>query len=80
MYMYWKVWTEHMTDKIWFLRKKGSEATDRSVNCSYWPVGSPVFILNLRDEFAQSIANERASKRTFSKSQIRHRTTFRLLI
>ena len=72
MYMYWKVWTVYMTDKIWFLRREDSEAADRSIDCSYRPVVSSIFTLNLRHKFARSIA---LSKRTFIKSHIWLRTT-----
>ena len=75
MFMYWKVWTMYMSDKIWFLKKEGSEAAYRSTDCSYWTIVSPVFTVNLRHKFAWSIA---LSKCTCSKSQIRHQTTFRL--
>ena len=75
MYMHWKIWTVYMTDKVWFLRRESSEATDRSVDCSYRPVVNPIFTLDLRRKFAWLIA---LSKRIFGKSQIRLRTTFRL--
>ena len=63
-----------MTAKISFLRE-GSKAADRSIDYSYRPVVSPIFTLNLRHKFTRSIA---LRKRTFSKSQIRLRTTFTL--
>ena len=66
MYMHWKIWTVHMTNEIWFLKRECSEATDRFIDCSYWIVVNPIFTLNLRHKFAQWIA---LSKRTFSKSQ-----------
>ena len=74
MYKCLRAWTVHMTDKIWFLRRGGSEVADRSIDCSYWPVASPIFTLNLPYKFAQPFA---LSKQTFSKSKIRLRT-FRL--
>ena len=64
-----------MTDKIWLLKREGSEAADCSTDCSYRPIASPIFTLNLRHKFARWIA---LSKRTFCKSQIRLPATFRL--
>ena len=75
MYMYRKVWTVYMSDKIWFLRKERSEAAGRSIDCSYRPVVSPIFTLNRRHKFARSIA---LSKHTFSKPQVRLPAIFRL--
>ena len=75
MYMYWKFWSVYLSHKIWFRRREGSEAADRSLDCSYWPVVSSIFSLDLRHKLARSIV---LSKRTFSKSRIRLWTTFRL--
>ena len=53
--MYWKVWIVYMTDKIWFLRRGGSEATHRSIDCSYWLVVGPIFTLNMRHKFPNQL-------------------------
>ena len=55
-----------LLEKIQFLRNKGSEVADCSINCSYRPVVNPV-TLNVCHKFAWSIA---LSKLTCSKSQI----------
>ena len=45
-----------MSDKISFLGREGSDAADRSTESYYRPIVRPIFTLNLRYKFAQSIA------------------------